>query len=42
MLKRFIAFSMIGMFLLFTAGCNLIQLALSAAAAYGMSQIGKH
>jgi hypothetical protein len=42
MFKRFFAWAAVGMFLLFTAGCNLIGIALGAAAAYGLSRIWTH
>jgi len=37
MIKRYVAFVVAGALILFTSGCNLIALALSAGAAYGMS-----
>jgi len=42
MFKRFFALMTIGVFLLFTTGCNLIGIALGAAAAYGLSRIWTH
>jgi len=42
MFKRFVALVTFGVFLLITAGCNLIGIVLAAAAAYGMSKIWTH
>jgi hypothetical protein len=38
MFKKFCYFLLIGMFLFLTSGCALLKTAVSAAAAYGISQ----
>jgi hypothetical protein len=40
--RQFAGITLLSVFLIFTSGCNLIALALSAAAAYGMSKVLHH